>query len=260
MPTAPAADRAPRAAELTFPEAAAFARRGAIALLPIGSTEAHGPHLPLDTDVLIAEGVCDRAFRVLRSQNIESVVFPPITYGVTDFARPFAGTVSLSAEALEPYVEGVIRGILEHGFAKVVLVNHHLEPAHFAALHQRVFALRAEGLKVGMPDHRKKTWALELGEEFCRGGAHAGFYETSLVLACAPHRVREEERKKLPTLEVDLGQKIRDGARDFLECGGDEAYFGSPALATAEEGERLLEVLARAVVDVVYALDLAKAP
>src|SRR5690606_11633212 len=122
------------------------------------------------------------------------------------------------------------------------------------------FSLRAEGLKVGMPDHRRRPWAIELGEEFCSGGAHAGFYETSLVLACAPHRVREAERMKLPTLEVNLGQKIREGAKDFLACGGPDAYFGSPAQATAEDGEKLFAVLTRAAVDVVYALDLKIAP
>ncbi|MFN7130890.1 MAG: creatininase family protein, partial [Myxococcales bacterium] len=144
MRSAPAVERAPRAAELPFPEVAAFARAGAVALLPVGSTEAHGPHLPLDTDVLIAEGVCDRLVPELAARGVRSLVFPPLTYGVTEFARPFAGTVSLGAEALKAYATGVVRGILEHGFDKVVLVNHHLEPAHFTALHEAVFALRSE--------------------------------------------------------------------------------------------------------------------
>jgi len=129
-----------------------------------------------------------------------------------------------------------------------VLVNHHLEPEHFAALHAA--AGEAAPARVLVPDHRRKPWALALGEEFCRGGSHAGCYETSLVLAAAPASVRAA-RSDLPRLEVDLGKAIRAGARTFREIGGDRAYFGDPAAATAAEGEALYASLSDHVVALV---------
>lgn len=81
------------AAHLPWPRVKALATSNAWALLPIGSTEAHGPHLPLNVDVVIAQEVCRRVGLVL-----ETVEFPAVTYSLTDFAAPFAGTVSLVAE------------------------------------------------------------------------------------------------------------------------------------------------------------------
>ena len=236
------------AARSSWEDLREYARSGAIALLPVGSTEAHGPHLPLDTDVVIAMAVAERAQRLLSEAGRRVVIFPPLAYGVTEFARGFAGTVSISPATLEALVIDVARSLHEQGFSPVVLVNHHLEPAHFEALHRA--AARAAPARVLVPDHRRKPWALELGEEFCRGGAHAGQYETSLILAADPDRVLDS-RRQLPVLDVDLGRKIREGARSFREIGADRAYLGDPASATAEEGNRLLRVLARMVTELV---------
>ena len=236
------------AARSSWEDLREYARGGAVALLPVGSTEAHGPHLSLDTDVVIAMAVAEEAQRLLAEAGRRAVIFPALSYGVTDFARGFTGTVSISSATLEALVVDVARSLAEQGFAPIVLVNHHLEPAHFDALHRA--AARAAPARVLVPDHRRKPWALELGEEFCRGGAHAGQYETSLVLAADPGRVFES-RRDLPVLDIDLGRKIREGARSFRELGADRAYLGDPASATAEEGKRLLRVLARMVTELV---------
>ncbi|HLV60082.1 MAG TPA: creatininase family protein [Fredinandcohnia sp.] len=227
-----------------------LARKGAAALVPVGSTEAHGPHLPLATDVIIACEVAARAQALLEEAGRPSVIFPPLAYGVTEFARGFAGTVSIAPSTMEALAVDIARSIHEQGFSPVVFVNHHLEPAHFEALHRAAEA--AQPARVIVPDHRKKPWALELGEEFCRGGSHAGRYETSLVLAADPVRVAAS-RRDLPVLDIDLGKKIREGARSFGELGADRAYMGDPAAATAEEGNRLYQVLARQVAELVLA-------
>lgn len=239
-----------QAANLTWPEVKALVEGGAIALLPAGSTEAHGPHLPLSVDVVIAEAVSRRAAQLLADQRREAVLFPPLSYGLTDFAAAFSGTVSVSAEVTTRYIEEVLVGIASHGFPRIAVVNHHVEPAHFKVVHEAAKRARERTKAViVVPDHRRKPFVEKLGEEFTSGGSHAGFYETSLMLAAAPGLVREAVRQGLPELNIDLPGAIKAGAKDFHGCGGEDAYFGAPARASAEEGQRLIELLAQFVVD-----------
>lgn len=239
------------AAELTWEEAREAAAAGAVALVPVGSTEAHGPHLPLGTDVIIAAEVASRAAARIEEKDRRALVFPPLAYGVTEFAAGFTGTVSIRPETLRALVVDMSRSITAQGFGPVVLVNHHLEPDHFAALHAA--AAEAAPARVIVPDHRRRPWALRLGEEFCTGGSHAGSYETSLVLAASPASVRAV-RSALPRFDVDMGKAIKAGARTFLDLGGDRAYFGDPAAGTAEQGDVLYEFHADHVVALVFDL------
>jgi creatinine amidohydrolase len=233
------------ARSLAWPKVKALAERGAVALLPVGSTEAHGPHLPLSVDVVIAEEVARRVGARLQQRGVESVSFPAVAYGLTDFAASFAGTVSLTADATRTMLAGVMEGIARHGFKRLGVLNHHLEPAHFGVVHEAAkLARERSGAFIAVPDHRKKPHGPRLGEEFIHGGSHAGHYETSLMLAAAPELVDEAARLKLPELAVDLPARIKGGAKDFLECGGPDAYFGAPARATAQDGQRLLDILA----------------
>ncbi len=234
------------AATLPWPRIDALAKAGAIALLPVGSTEAHGPHLPLNVDVVLAQEVCKRSSAKL---GVDTVVFPPLTYSLTDFAAPFAGTVSLSAQTAKDLLVGVLRGIARGGFTQLAVVNHHLEPAHFALVHAAAKEANASGaFRVVVPDHRRKPTGPLLGDEFMHGGSHAGWYETALMLAAAPQLVDDAARLALPDNPVDLPAVIKGGATDFHQCGGPLAYFGSPARATAADGERLFEVLVEATV------------
>ena len=221
---------------LSWPRTRELAQSGAVALLPVGSTEAHGPHLPLSVDVVIAEEVCRRvAARLSR----DCVIFPAVTYALTDFAAPFPGTVTLNADVARQMLIGILTGISGGGFKTVGVVNHHLEPAHFRVVHDAGKAVKG----VVVPDHRRAPTGPLLGHEFMHGGSHAGRYETSLMLAAAPQLVDVVAMKALPTLEIDLPGAIKGGAKNFLECGGADAYFGAPAEATAEEGERLFTII-----------------
>ena len=233
------------ATTLAWPKVKSLAASGAVALLPIGSTEAHGPHLPLSVDVVIAEEVCRRVAARLSAKGIATVTFPPIAYTLTDFAAAFSGTVSLHADTARALMRGVMEGIARAGFTQVLVCNHHLEPAHFKLVHEAAKEARtATGSKIIVADHRRKPHGPRLGDEFMHGGSHAGGYETSLMMAAAPQLVDEVSRRALPDLQVDLPARIKAGAKDFLECGGVDAYFGTPAQATVAEGHRLFEILA----------------
>lgn len=234
------------ARDLTWPEVKRAAEDGAIALVPVGSTEAHGPHLPLSTDVVIAEEVAARVAARFAARGVRALIFPACHYALTDFARTFPGTVTVTADAMRGYLADVIASIARTPFSKVGVLNHHLEPEHFRAV--REAARKAQemvpGSYVVAPDHRRAPFASRLGAEFTHGGSHAGWYETSLVMAAAPHLVREPERRALPAIPVNLPALIKAGKRDFAECGGPDAYLGDPASATVEDGERLLDLLA----------------
>jgi creatinine amidohydrolase len=226
---------------------------GAIALVPVGATEAHGPHLPLATDVIIAEGTTRRAAAALVARGRTVVRAPALAYSVTHYAGNFAGTAGVGEAAATAYVRDVCAGLGHAGFARVVLVNAHLEPAHVAVLRAAAeSASAADGsLKVAFADKTEKRFARTLTEEYKRGACHAGSYETSLVLAERPDLVRNERRAGLPPLPINLAHAMREGKRSFEESGAADAYFGDPAAATAEEGEWIYARLVEMVVTVV---------
>ena len=168
-------------------------KRAVVALVPIGSTEPHGPHLGLGTDVIISAAACVRAADVFdRRGPLVAVVAPAVPYGVTDCASGFAGAVSVPAAVLTAYIAAVCDGLLASGVRHVCLVNNHLEPAHDAAV--RAAAEGREAGKVSVACPLTKKWARTLSAEFKSGQCHAGQYETSIVMAAAPELVDDAAR------------------------------------------------------------------
>jgi creatinine amidohydrolase len=218
--------------------------RPVVALLPVGSVEPHGPHLPLQTDTLISEGAILRACARL-SERVQPVVAPAVPYGVTHYARGFAGAVSVPQAVLTAYLRAVVEGLLGEGLAHVCIVNNHLEPEHDQAVRAALEGLPRGRASVACPLTRR--WARTLGDEFKRGECHAGRYETSLLLACAPGQVDGDAARALPEVPVSLSKKISEGVVTFTGMGLHRAYAGAPAQASAEEGEALLEKLAEMI-------------
>jgi creatinine amidohydrolase len=218
-------------------------------ILPAGSTEAHGPHLPLSADVIIAEETAARAARTLEARGELALTLPPLAYSVADFSEGFTGSVSIRAETATALVGDVLISLIKQGFKRIAIANAHLEPAHIATLQAACEAVKAEtGVEIAFPDVTRRRWAQLLTEEFQSGACHAGQYESSLVLSARPELVREEIRLALEPKLISLSQAIRAGARSFIEIGGDQAYFGNPAAATAEEGDRVFDILAGMIV------------
>ncbi|CAN5490333.1 creatininase family protein [soil metagenome] len=230
--------------ELTTDETRDFlARPRTAALVPVGSVEPHGPHLPLATDTVLSEVASRRAIALLTDRGIDALVAPSVPYGVTDYARGFAGALSVPKEALTAYLRAVAESLLDAGFARVAFVNNHLEPAHDAAVREAAAAFTGR-VVVACPLTRR--WGRTLSDEFKRGNCHAGRYETSLVLA-AGARIREDQRVDLAPLETSLAEGIKSGKTTFAEMGMDRAYTGAPADATKDEGDELYAKLAEMV-------------
>jgi len=225
--------------------AAELAAGPVVALVPVGSVEPHGPHLPLATDTLISEAAADRAAGLLAAGGLRCRVAPAVPYGVTLFAEGFAGAISVPAEALTAFLRAVILGYLGAGFAHVCLVNNHLEAAHDAAVRGAVEGLAGRA-SVACPLTRR--WARTLSPEFKSGACHAGSYETSLVLAAAPGAVDQAAAAGLPDLGKSFVDAARAGLTTFRAMGMDRAYTGAPARATAAEGEEMLDRLAAMIV------------
>jgi creatinine amidohydrolase len=243
-----------RLADLTYDEAAERIARGCWALLPAGATEAHGPHLPLSTDVIISATAAERAARKLARSGVEALVLPPLPYAVTEFAAEFAGTLSIPLETARALVRDVILGAVRTGFRGVVVCNAHLEPGNLEALHLGTADAVLRGARAVFPDVTKKPHALTLGDEFRSGACHAGRYETSLVLAAEPFAVRESVARSLPPNPTSLSRAIRDGKLTFGEAGGPRAYFGDPAAASIAEGDLRYEALAAVYTEAVRGL------
>lgn len=237
-----------RLAELTWPEARDAFAVGAVAILPVGATEAHGPHLPLDTDVHIAVGAADRAAALLATEGTRALVLPALAYGVSFVGTSFAGTLPFAAETMTAVVRDVLLGVDRYGCTAAIIVNSHLEPAHAEALNAGLAQAEAATggrMRAVFPDLRQPRWSAYLSKEFRRGARHAGAYETSLMLVEAPNEVRESERRQLPPVWIDLPARLHAGAKTFAEAGATLGYFGDPATATAAEGEMLFDALAR---------------
>ncbi|MEU9456191.1 mycofactocin biosynthesis peptidyl-dipeptidase MftE [Streptomyces sp. NPDC048277] len=201
---------------------------GALVLVPVGSTEQHGPHLPLDTDTVVARAVARRTADALAAgPDGPPLVAPALEYGASGEHAGFPGTVSIGHEALRTVIVELTRS-LSLWAGRVVFVNGH--GGNTATLDTALALLRAEG--------HDAVWT---GCDLPGGDAHAGRAETSVLLHLAPERVRAEDavagdRRPLAVLLPEL---MARGVRAISPSG----VLGDPAGASAEEGRRAMSAL-----------------
>jgi creatinine amidohydrolase len=234
--------------EITRGEAARRAP-GALAVLPVGATEQHGPHLPLGTDFLIVEHVTRAAAQEAR-QEIDVLVAPTFQTGSSHHHLPFGGTISLATERYYGALRDMVASLIESGFRRIFIVNGHGGNHELIELVARDLAL-ARACNVAAASY----WELareslaervpDLGE---RLPGHAGAFETSLIMALhpdlvaspLPHRTTEElARTTVPPVPF---RAERHGFWTSID-----GYTDSPDLASAERGQRLLGIITAAV-------------
>lgn len=219
-----------------------------VAILPCGATEAHGPHLPLNTDVLISEGMAAHALPLLAARGYAATVLPPLAYAPAKYAEAFAGTITIDAATAKALLLDIARGLKAQGFACLALANSHFDPANVAMLREAAQEIAALGLPVAFPDFTRRKLAQTLTAEFQSGACHAGQYETSLVMATRPDLVDDAARRGLADNPASLTEAFAKGAKTFHEAGGPEAYFGYPQRASAAEGHDSYRTMAAALV------------
>jgi creatinine amidohydrolase len=238
-------------AKLTWPEAAELFGPRTIAILPIGSTEPHGPHLPLDTDVTIALAQSRRAAELLEARGVRSLLLPAMPYGITRFTQGFPGGVTLRPGTLWAFLEDLVLSLQQDDVRQLVISNGHLEPAHVKVLRNICvdYSERGQGqCQILFADNTRRRWAQTLSAEFQSGECHAGSYESGIVLAADPDSVRREELAALPPKDVHLIENMQNGVTSFAAMGADQAYCGSPAEASEAEGREQIERLAEMIV------------
>ncbi len=243
-----------RLADQTWEAVRDLDRSRAVAILPIGAVEAHGPHLPMAADVIIAEAMARAGGQRLAARGHAVLVLPSLVYTAAEFAAGFPGTISLRPSTVTATVVDVAAGLGRHGIRWLAIANAHLDPAHIAALEAAAREIEAEGrVTVVFPNLARKPWALRLTEEFQSGACHAGRYESSVILAERRDLVRDGLRKRLPPNPASLLTAIRAGKRTFEEAEGPRAYFGYPAEATAKEGRETIAQLGAILEEAVLA-------
>jgi len=242
-----------RLAHMTWEELRSVDHPRAVAILPVGAVEAHGPHLPLSTDVIIAEAMARAGAEQLDVAGYTALLLPPIWYTEAGFAQAFSGTVSVSAPTVADTVVDVARSMGRAGVGILALANAHLDPGHVKAL-RRAAGDAPRDCAIVFVDVTRPEAAARLTEEFRSGACHAGRYEASVVLAEAPELVREEIAADLPPNPASLVDAIKAGKHTFHEAGGPRAYFGAPADASAQEGRETIRVLGSMLAEAVVAV------
>lgn len=234
-------------ARMTAPELRAIAARpNALAILPTGSLEQHGPHLPVITDTASASAAAIRAARLV-AQDIPVAVMPGLWLGMSEHHFPFGGTISVDFEAYRAIVHSIVRSLKALGFARLLLVNGHggnIDPLAVIA--------RELAVTFAMPIVATTPWMLapkEVAEIFetDTGPRHACEGETSVMLTIAGELVRtdkfDEATQQRPA-PVDTPAGF-SRFYSFSERAPATGVKGDPRAASAGKGERFLAIQAR---------------
>lgn len=223
-------------------------RDGSLLVVPVGSLEQHGYHLPVATDTLLVDAVAHGA---AGETDAPVLVSPPVWTGLSPHHLPFGGTVSLEREALSAHLEGIAGTALENGFDALLLLNGH--GGNAALIDSVVVSIGADHPEVEVTGLTYFALAAEIADDVrdspIGGTGHGGEFETSLMLHLHPELV-DMDRAEGTMMEsrYDLARKDIFSAgplsvyRPFTAY-SDSGVIGDPTLATAEKGERLFDYL-----------------
>ena len=222
-----------------------------MALLPVGSLEQHGPHLPLDVDAYDADRLCRDVARACRQPR--PLVLPLLPYGVSYHHDDFAGTVSVSPESLSRMVYEIGVSVSRQGVLKLVIINGHggNEPAlNFAAQ----MINRDTGIFTCVDTGETSDTEVD-GIAETPNDAHAGEIETSTTLAFRPELVRmHRARRAVPRFSSEyLDFSSSKGVRWYARTAAmsDSGVLGDPTRASPDKGRRIWEIMVRNLVALV---------
>src|SRR5438093_4250135 len=168
-------------AQLTWEEVRDLDRERTLVVLPVGAIEAHGPHLPLDTDVVIATAMARAGARKLTDRGHVVLILPALAYTAASFGSAFHGTLSISAITVTALIVDIARSLSDQGFRLLALANVHLDPEHLTALNGAGKLARADRLlPLVFPDLTRNPWGMRLGDECGTGARHGGTVDVAM--------------------------------------------------------------------------------
>ncbi len=217
---------------LTMPEFSAGLKKTRTVIIPFGSTEEHGQHLPLDTDTMQAIRVCQRL-----AEQRAIFVAPPIHYGVCRSTFEHPGTLSISTATLKALTMDVVTALYRQGLRNFILISGHAGGTHMAALTDAGEDILNRFADTKVAVVTEYMLAAEGGRHLIEtaGDAHAREIETSRILHSHPELVKGTSAAEMPTFPKGL--LVRDKVKYWP--GG---VWGDPGKATVEKG-RLIEEL-----------------
>jgi creatinine amidohydrolase len=232
------------------------AAAGAVALLPTGAIEQHGPHLPLDTDTFTSFTVCARAAERVREFPV--LVLPPVWWGLSPYWMVFPGTLTLKPETLIAVIAEIAESVGHHGVRRMVIVNGHggndgLIQA--AAVKASGPAIRVAALSYWrlIPERLR-----EIAERDDGDIGHAGELETSIQLHLQPECVELKDVAPEQCLDLRAAQAGPGRADAYLPpdpvAESPHGVYGIAHAGTAEKGHHVVEAAADRLAEFVRAL------
>jgi creatinine amidohydrolase len=224
--------------QLTWPDIKAEIQNGRdIVVVPFGSTEQHGRHLPLGTDAVLGDEIGWRL-----ADRLSAFLAPTVRFGCSEHHLAFSGTISIGAETFGRIVADVVASLSTHGFRRIVLLPTH--GGNFKPLADAVVNIEPGSVRIyaftdlmGLVGAAAKS-SKAFGVNIAQSGAHSGEWETSLMLALRPEQVKMD--RAAVGFMGDLSEvtsKVFDGIQNLDQNG----VLGDPRPATAEAGKKYLE-------------------
>ncbi len=247
--------------EMTDPEVSAFLERSRTVLVPTGSTEQHGPHGPLLTDVLVAQEVARRV-----AASIDAVVAPPINYALSYPHVGFTGVVHIRVSTFMALIEDLCASLAAIGFERIVFLNGHYDNTYAIAYACASAAERMSAARPGARAFPVNYWdgltAPEREEFFDQAaGLHANAAETSAILAIDPALVdMDRANAEFPPFPESANPAPVHTAFFFSAPGSvhrasASGTWGDARGATAEIGERFLKIGVESTIRVLADID-----
>jgi creatinine amidohydrolase len=226
-------------ADEAWPDLGEYFAEESLALVPLGSTEQHGPHLPEGTDHLIAE-----AFAREAAERTGYLRTPTVTVGVSSHHRQFHGTIWVDPPAFRSYVASLTRSLTSHGIDRVVYVNAH--GGNVGHLREVGRQLREDGVLYAIEWMWDESIPGLVDDLFEYNGPHGGPKETALIQHLHPELVHEdrlEDARDDGLVDWTTADTIRHGARTFYDSidNTDNGVLGDQTDATAEKGAELFD-------------------
>lgn len=227
--------------ELTMTEFCAGLTKTRTVLIPVGSVEEHGGHLPLATDTIQAVEVAKKA-----AQRVPFFVAPPINYGNCRSTSCHPGTISIRTSTLKALVSDIVTSLYGHGLRNFIILSGHAGGAHCLALQEVGEELLAALHESSIAVVTEYALAKEEGRGIVEtaNDAHAGEIETSRLLHSHPHLVKGAGCEEYPSFPT--GILVRD-KRKFWPGG----VWGNPARATSAKGREIEELVVAKIVELV---------